>query len=452
MSLFTFLQRSLFVRVVVIFVTTLLTIFLLVQLFLQTSLLFRLFPQVMHKHAEATAELVFLVENVPESAVAIVLSAFSSPSRSARISQGFADDSAQSDILSRPFRYLATSSEYALGPRETRFRMLNAHELLNITAGHSGNTHIAVSALEISIKLKNGTVLAILLTPIAIIGGVSSVFLLFVFTILTITAVVSLLIVFKPLNRLESAAQGIGLTGKPVLVRESGTEDIRRVTRAINAMQIRIKDLLSERSNMVAALAHDIRTSLTHMKLRLDLVDQKQAKPLQADMSKMEYLISDMLLYARAEQANVSPELIELNQFTSQLVSSLPYAMEFRRQGSEFVIAAVPSSIARALTNLIENATTYAGSTEVNCRSDQQGFTIEILDAGPGIPPAQLKKIFDPFYRGEPSRNKNTGGTGLGLTIARNLLSAQGATLNLYNRADGGLCAEVFFSAHIRVE
>lgn len=450
--MFTLFQRSLFLRVVAILLTTLLILGVTIQVLLQTSILFRLFPHVMEEHAEATAELVFLLENVPEEAVSVVLSAYSSPNRKAIISKDFPTDASPSEVLNNSFQKLESYSNYGLGQRETRFRLLGTLKILQLREQQRGTAPLAMSALEISIKLKNNNVLSILLTPAALFGQSSVLFMFFCIIVLAITSVIGLLFVFKPLKKLEQAANTIGLTSKPDLVEETGTEDIRRVSRAFNSMQARLKDLLAERSRMLAALAHDIRTCLTHIRLRLDTIEDTQIQAIESDVGKMERLVSDMMLYARSEQPSSAPELVELHSLIAEITTRLPYQVNTTFQGSPFWVAAERSSFSRALTNLIDNANTYAGYFNVLCLSEANGYVILVEDLGPGIPEQELTRIFDPFYRIEPSRNRSTGGSGLGLTIAKALFSAQGATLTLFNRQERGLSARVYFSASLRVQ
>jgi len=256
---------------------------------------------------------------------------------------------------------------------------------------------------------------------------------------------------FRPLKQLEVAAQSIGTTSKFQELEEAGTEDLRRVARALNQSQTRIKALLAERSQMLAALAHDIRTGLTHIKLRLDKVGLTKADDFADDIETMEQLISDMLLYARAEQPTDTFQLLDLSKFIQDLVDALPYEVDFEGCFEPFWIAADRTSLKRAITNLTDNAHCYASNPKVRIGLQDGDLLITVEDRGPGIAASDLARIFDPFYRAETSRSRDTGGSGLGLTISRALLSAHGATLSLSNRNEGGLCAAIIFSSDIRV-
>ena len=321
-SILSFFQRSLFLQVAAIFLGTVAVISLLLQVLLQTTLMFWLFPDIVKQHAEATSELVFLLEAVPDDAKPVVLSAFSGPRRKAALQSGFPDGATPSDRLGEPFRNRQDETIAAIADRETRFRMLRFNELIEAQKNMSGPTLRGVSALEVSLPVSDGRVLTILMSPTATFGTPGTWLALAIVVAVFLTSLAGLRLVFRPLRALEETANAIGRTTKPKTIEEKGTEDLRRVVRALNEMLSRVQDLLADRSRMLAALAHDIRTSLTHMKLRLDRIENEEAAGLQADVDLMERLLGDMLLYARAEQPKSKPELIDLNIFLRDFVEA----------------------------------------------------------------------------------------------------------------------------------
>lgn len=450
-SILSFFQRSLFLQVAAIFLGTVTVISLLLQVLLQTTLMFWLFPDIVEQHAEATSELVFLLEAVPDEARPVVLSAFSGPRRKAALQDAFPDGARPSDRFGAPFKNREDETIAAIADRETRFRMLRAGELVEAQKNMDGPALRGVSALEVSLPVSNGQVLTILMSPTATFGTPGTWLALALVVAVFLASLAGLGMVFRPLRALEEAANAIGRTTRPKPIEERGAKDLRRVARALNDMQSRVQDLLADRSRMLAALAHDIRTSLTHMKLRLDRIEGEGVADLQADVDLMERLLGDMLLYARAEQPKSRPELIDLNRFLAGFVQTLPYPVEANLDVGPFLVAAERASLIRAITNLTDNAKTYAGAVELSSNRNQEGLTILVEDRGGGIPEAALEHIFDPFYRAEPSRNRETGGTGLGLTIARALLSAQGATLTVQNRPGGGTRAAIAFPVETEV-
>ncbi|MEO0955603.1 MAG: ATP-binding protein [Pseudomonadota bacterium] len=418
---------------------------------LQTSLIFRMFPGVMEHHAIATSELVFLLESVPSDAAPVVLSAYSSASRAAYVRDGFPAQAKHSSAMSEPFQNLPANAAYDLSGREARFRTIRGAELSQSKNLLGDNTLVGMSALEVSIQLEDQRVLTVLLTPPAIIGYYGlPLFGLFFLTIAA-ASLLSLFLLFRPLKRLEAATTSIGQTSKPHLIKEEGSEDIRRVARALNAVQERVSALISERSRMVAAMAHDVRTSLTHMKLRLDDAQETDMDALQDDIRMMEALIGDMVLYARSEQTNTAPELVELGELIETTLEAVPFQVEQALTSQSFRIAGDPPAIRRALVNLIQNAKDYGDQPRVASKIEDGTFLISIEDEGPGIPSEELEQVFDPFYRLDPSRNRATGGSGLGLSIAKSLLGAQGAILSLSNKDEGGLIALIRFPERTRV-
>jgi len=450
-SVLSFFQRSLFLQVSAIFVGTLTVMSIALQVLLQTTLMFWLFPDIMEQHAEATAELVFLLENVPEEARPVVLSAYSGPRRKAILQAEFPDGASPSDALGAPFHNSDDETIAAIADREPRFRMLRSSELDEAQRNLAGPSMRGISALEVSLQMSDGQVLTVLMSPTATFGTPGTWLVLMIVAAVFVASIVGLRFVFRPLRTLEETAHTIGRTTKPKPIEEKGTEDLRRVTRALNEMQDRVQSLLADRSRMLAALAHDIRTSLTHMKLRLDKIGSEEADLLQGDVDLMDRLLSDMLLYARAEQPTTKPELVNICDFLPAFAASLPYPVETNVEQDQFWVAAERAALTRAITNLTDNAKTYAGTVELSSQRTPEGLTILVEDRGPGIPEAALEHIFDPFYRAEPSRNRETGGSGLGLTISRALLSAQGATLTVQNRTEGGVRATIVFPRELEV-
>lgn len=446
-----FFRRSLFLRVAAVLVLMALIMGSAMQIVLQSTLMFRLFPNIMETKAKSIAELVYLVEVVPPNDRPTLLATFSNPSRRAVLRDDFPVGAQVNQTLGAAFQAgfspVGAPNTFA----ETRFRKLNSRQLAREQATMPGDKVVGLSALEVSVALSDGNVLSVYFSPMAMMNSRNAWmagFLIIVFISLCIAA---LRMIFRPLKELETAAGGIGTTSKFQKLEETGTEDLRRVARALNQSQTRVKALLAERSQMLAALAHDIRTGLTHLKLRLDKVDQAHADAFADDLATMEQLISDMLLYARAEQPSDTFQLIDLNAFVRDLVESLPYNVAFKGDNHSFWVAADRTSLKRAITNLTDNAHRYARDLKVSTEVQNGGLIISVEDRGPGIAVPDLDQIFDPFYRAETSRSRETGGSGLGLTISRALLSAHGATLSLENRDEGGLRAGIFFSKETKV-
>ncbi len=445
MGILRVLQRSLFLQVIAILVGLLVAIFVVLQLLVQTALIFTVAPKVLENHARTTADLIQSLESVTPDKERLVLAVFSTPGRTAQISASFPDDAVSSDVFMSPFEREFDLRDLKPARHDVRYRILRRFQLGEAQSGAAAPIRFTLIALEVSVAMPDGRVLTTFMSPSAIFETSDLWQVLFIPLVFIGAVIIALRQGFKPLRALESAAHSLGRTTRPIHVEAKGTEDVRRVARALNDMQVRIQTLLADRSRMVAALAHDIRTILTQLKLRLDDVEGDRAAKLEADVDLMEQLVSDMLLYARSEHPTTQPELIDLNKFLADFTANMAQPVAVDLDEEPFWIIAEGAALTRALTNLCENAMAYAGGFTIEVEPGLEGISVHVLDRGPGIDEADLENIFDPFFRGERSRNRETGGTGLGLSIARSLLSAQGATLTVENREGGGVKATISF-------
>lgn len=250
-----------------------------------------------------------------------------------------------------------------------------------------------------------------------------------------------------PLKKFTEAAErlGVDLHAKPLDV--LGPRVAKATAHAINKMQERIRDLIQVRTQMLAAISHDLRTPITRLKLRVQYVeDQELSQKITKDLDEMEAMISETLSFAREDNKNEK----RVNFDLSSLISSL--CADFSETGRNVryngVHAGVlfyggPATITRVFTNLIDNAIKYGSKADVSLTQTYEEIIITVDDEGPGIPSDQMNKVFQPFYRGEHSRSRETGGTGLGLTVALDIMRAHGGNIYLINRHDGGLTAKV---------
>jgi len=215
-------------------------------------------------------------------------------------------------------------------------------------------------------------------------------------------------------------------------------------------MRSRLAGLVREREQIMVAIAHDIRTGLTKLRLRMDASAALSPQIIEPDIAQMEHLLADMMAYARAEHPVTGPELVEIGALVSALAQAAPYPVQMETAASDFHVAGNPVALTRLFDNLLENARRYgAGEIVVRMTTGGDGFSVDILDDGPGIPSHEMDRIFEPFVRGESSRNRETGGTGLGLAIARAIAHAHGAQITLSNRPEGGLRARTFFPKQV---
>jgi len=248
--------------------------------------------------------------------------------------------------------------------------------------------------------------------------------------------------VTRPLAQFVRAASRLGADVRTPLLPESGPTEVRRAAGAFNATQRRIRRLLDDRLQMIAAIAHDLRTPIMRLRLRAEsLEDDDMRTRVEADLTEMETMISGTLEFARAGSATEPVAMIDLADTVRTIGSELAeLGQKIRVRVPETVpYEGSPSGLKRALRNLAENAVEYGGETEVQLRQEVAGVTVTITDCGPGISEADLAKVFDAFYRVDPSRSRTTGGTGLGLTVARTIVRRHGGDITLTNAATGGL-------------
>ena len=248
-----------------------------------------------------------------------------------------------------------------------------------------------------------------------------------------------------PLRRLAQAADGIG-RGRVIAVPQDGPEEVQRVARALDAMQARITRLVDDRTRALAAVSHDLRTPITRLRLRAGFLDDHESQArMEADLDEMEGMISATLAYLQGEADKEVPQLTDVGALLATLCDAAADAgQQVSLEGpAHFDVLCRHVALRRAVSNLIGNAVSYGGGASVRFAVCSDTLHISVEDSGPGIPDEDLDRVFEPFRRLEGSRNRSTGGVGLGLTIARQAVEDQGGTLTLANRPAGGLRAAI---------
>jgi len=252
-------------------------------------------------------------------------------------------------------------------------------------------------------------------------------------------------IIARPIQQLSTAATELGDDVDRPPLPEAGPVEARQAARAFNRMQSDLREQIAARGRFLAAVSHDLRTPLTRIRLRVErLGESETTRKLRADVDEMAVMLDATLNYLRGEATAESPALLDVFALVASMVDDYQeqgYAITVN--GAAGAIHARPLALRRALANLMENALRYGKQASVDCRDRPDGVSITIADQGPGIPAAALAAVMQPFYRIESSRNKNSGGVGLGLSIAREAIDRQGGSLRLENGVDGGLVATV---------
>jgi signal transduction histidine kinase len=248
--------------------------------------------------------------------------------------------------------------------------------------------------------------------------------------------------VVRPLQRLTAAAEALGRDLKRPPLPEVGPLEVQQAARAFNTMQQRLAAFIDERTRMLTALSHDLKTPLTRMRLRADLLDDdEQRLRFESDLKEMEAMVTATLEFMRGLGGNEARQPVDLMALLQSLqADNAAMGRSVVVQGrTDAPVVGVPSLLKRGLGNLIDNAVLYGRRATVQVQDGGETLTLTIADDGPGMPEAELERVFEPFYRLEVSRSRATGGTGLGLGIARNILRMHGGDVVLRNRAGGGL-------------
>ncbi|WP_103103138.1 ATP-binding protein [Pseudomonas sp. LFM046] len=249
----------------------------------------------------------------------------------------------------------------------------------------------------------------------------------------------------RPIQRLSDAAERLSENLESPPLEERGPQEVRQAAHAFNRMQERIRAQVAQRNRMLAAVSHDLRTPLSRMRLRVEQVDDEALRGrLSQDLGDMVGMLDATLNYFNEQRAHESLQWFDLQA----LVESL--AEDAQEQGEEVTVdghcaplRAQPLAMRSCIANLVDNALRYAGHAHIRLEDGKQQVRIEVRDHGPGIPAELRETVFEPFYRLEGSRNRNSGGIGLGLTIARDAARRQGGDLELLTPEGGGLLARL---------
>ncbi len=263
-------------------------------------------------------------------------------------------------------------------------------------------------------------------------------------------AIVALLSVFaarrlaKPLAAFARAAERLGLDPQAPALAEQGPTELRIAIRAFNRMQERLRRFVDDRTRMLAAISHDLRTPLTRLRLRAELIEESdQQRRMLADLAAMSEMIDATLSFARddaAQEARIATDLATLVEGVCEDAAEAGENVCYLGGGAAIVLCG-PLALRRALSNLIDNAVKYGGVARVRLAVAAGEASVAIDDDGPGIPAGEREVVFQPFYRREASRNPETGGAGLGLAVARTIARAHGGDIALTDRPEGGLRA-----------
>ncbi|WP_282609893.1 ATP-binding protein [Pelagibius sp. Alg239-R121] len=250
----------------------------------------------------------------------------------------------------------------------------------------------------------------------------------------------------RPMTRLASAADrfGRGEDFPPLPI--AGPPELRRTTQAFNAMRTRLKRFVEDRTRLLAAVSHDLRTPITSLRLRAEFIENEEVREKMIEtLDEMERITDATLAFAREEAVQEDTRTVDISALVESLCDDLRDLGKDVdcRQSERLPYACRPVGLKRALRNVIENAVSYGERARVRIEQRPDNLLIVIEDDGPGIPENAFERVFAPFERLEESRNRETGGIGLGLAIARSIIRSHGGDITLFNRSEGGLTVTV---------
>ncbi|MDP4004559.1 ATP-binding protein [Methylobacterium sp. NEAU K] len=252
--------------------------------------------------------------------------------------------------------------------------------------------------------------------------------------------------VVGPVSALAAAAQQVGRGAAVEPLPERGPRELARMSAAFNLMQARLRAFVEDRTRMLAAISHDLRTPIASLWLRAEMVEDPELRePMVRTLAEMRRMVEATLTFARDDVVAQAPETFDLAGMARALVDdhralgrnatlSAPAALPFHGR---------PVSLRRALDNLVENAIRYGGCARITVAQDRDVVRVQVEDDGPGVPTGRVESLFEPFTRLDDARSDETGGIGLGLAIARSAVRAHGGEIRLVNRPGGGLRAEI---------
>ena len=259
-----------------------------------------------------------------------------------------------------------------------------------------------------------------------------------------------------PLSSFAKAAESFSLNGAAAPLPERGPEEIRSVAKALNRMRERITGLIDDRTKMLAAISHDLRTPITRMRLRSEFIeDETHRSRMLGDLDQMRSMLESVLSFLRNDRKLEAMTLVDIAS-TLQLVTDQfgDMGRKVSYDGPPHAMATVrPDDLLRSVTNLVENAVRFGAEATIRLRTSPDVVTIDVEDDGPGISDAQKNNMLEPFVRGDDARNMDdASGFGLGLSIANAIVLAHGGVLSLHDRQPHGLVVRIQLPVHQQIE
>ncbi len=257
--------------------------------------------------------------------------------------------------------------------------------------------------------------------------------------------------VTRPMKKMARAALALGQDLNSAPLEESGPEEIRATARALNVMQLRLQEYVRDRATMLAALSHDLKTFITRLRLRTELLpDSQHRNRLIGDLADMATMVNATLEYLHGIDPGQGQALFDVTALAESIridAEDMGWTVTIEGTARE-PFYGNPQDLRRCLMNLVDNAVKYGSRATIYLEDRSDGMTIAVCDPGPGIPSHELERVFEPFYRSRPARGRDREGTGLGLNIARTIARAHGGDVTLQAGTARGFCAVIHLPRH----
>lgn len=309
---------------------------------------------------------------------------------------------------------------------------------------------------RIGIALPDGAMIAANLMPEQrrppFLGGPWMMTLLFAVISVTLLGLWAARALTAPLSSFAKAAESFSLNGGAAPLPERGPEEIRSVAKALNRMRERITGLIDDRTKMLAAISHDLRTPITRMRLRSEFIeDETHRARMLDDLDQMRSMLESVLSFLRNDRRLEAMTLVDIASTLQLIIDQFAdMGRKIAYDGPAHAMATVrPDDLHRSVTNLVENAVRFGAETTIRLRVTADQLTIDVEDDGPGISDAQKQNVLEPFVRGDDARNMDeAAGFGLGLSIANAIVLAHGGVLSLHDRQPHGLVVRMQLPVH----
>ncbi|MBN3865668.1 HAMP domain-containing histidine kinase [Pseudomonas frederiksbergensis] len=267
----------------------------------------------------------------------------------------------------------------------------------------------------------------------------------FQFVSLIIAAWYGAKLLTRPIQRLSNAAERLSENLDSPPLEESGPREARQAAHTFNLMQKRILEQVQQRSRMLGAVSHDLRTPLSRLKLRLEQIDDEKLQgQMRQDLDDMIDMLDSTLTYLHEQRTSEAPQWMDVQALVESLSENAQdQGADVQASGRCAPLQVQPIALRSCINNLLDNALRYAGNALITLEDSREALVIRVIDHGPGIAADKREAVFEPFFRLEGSRNRNSGGVGLGMTIAREAAERLGGQLSLEETPGGGLTAVI---------